>query len=265
MDGGVQAPLGGRAELVGHAIGAQPRLVQDLVGVDVADPGDHVLVEQQRLEQAVPRAQQPAQHRQRELTGDRVDTEVGQLRQFDGDVVRVEHDDLAERARVDEPQLVRRMLAVRVEVHHDVRVRRPLGAFVGDQHLTAHPQVDHHLVAGVERQAQVLAMAVGGRDRGTGQPVDQRLPRRAPHGALATDLDPVDAPSDGEPVEPAADRLDLGQLGHQLAVRKANAADAAACSADFLERPSPSPTTCLATLTVAWKRLSWSGPVERTE
>ena len=101
-------------------------------------------------------------------------------------------------------------------------------------------------------------------DRGAGQAVDQRLARGAPHGALAADLDPIDAPADGEPVEPAPDRLDLGQLGHQLAVRNANAAEAAACSADFLDRPSPSPTTCLATLTVAWKRLSWSGPVERT-
>ena len=63
MDRAVQrASISAASELVGHPVGAQPGGVQDLVGVDVADPGDHVLVEQQRLERAVPRPQQPAQH-----------------------------------------------------------------------------------------------------------------------------------------------------------------------------------------------------------
>ena len=56
-----------------------------------------------------------------EPVGDRIEPEPGQLGQLDGDVVGVEHHHLAERARVDEPQLLRRRAG---EMQHDVGVRR---------------------------------------------------------------------------------------------------------------------------------------------
>ena len=50
----------------------------------------------------------------------------------------------------------------------------------------------------------------------------------------------------------------------QSPVSLEKAALAAACSAAFLERPSPTPSNCRLTSTLTWNRLSWSGPVART-
>ena len=132
--------------------------MEDLVGVDVADPGDDVLVEQQRLERTSSGTERPPQGCCVERLGDRVDAEPGEFGQFDGDAIRVEHDHLAERARIDEPCLV----AV-VEMQHDVGVGRAIGPRRGEEHLSAHPQMDHRGVTRVERQQQVLATSVGSR------------------------------------------------------------------------------------------------------
>ena len=72
---------------------------------------------------------------------------------------------------------------------------------------------DQHLVL-VQFKQQVLAAAVGGQDRGVGQPVDDRLTGGAPNRALAPDLDAVDPPTDSKPLESAPDGFDLGKLGH---------------------------------------------------
>ena len=44
-----------------------------------------------------------------ETVGQGVDAEAGQLGQLDVDMVGIEHDDLAERPRVDEPELLGRI------------------------------------------------------------------------------------------------------------------------------------------------------------
>jgi hypothetical protein len=94
--------------------------VEDLVGVDVADAGDDVLVEQERFQEASTRPQHLAELPERDLVGDRVGPEVRDVGHLDGSVRRVEHHHLAEGSGVDEPELV----AV-VEVEHDVGVHRP--------------------------------------------------------------------------------------------------------------------------------------------
>ena len=134
--------------------------VEDLVGVDVADPGDHVLVEQQRLELRRPAAQHGAELVRAGVVDERVDAEPGDLGELGVDVVGVVDDHLAERARVDEQQVGI------AEVEDDMGVQRPLGAAVDEEQLAGHAQVDHQRVARVERAQEVLAAAPGGRERG---------------------------------------------------------------------------------------------------
>ena len=117
-------------------------------------------------------------------------------------------DHLPERARVDEQEVGI------AEVEDDVGVQGSLGAAVDEEHLARHAQVDHQRVARVEWTQEVLAAAPGGREGGAGEPVDQRLARRAPDRPLAADLDPLDSSSDDEPLETSPDGLDLRELGH---------------------------------------------------
>jgi hypothetical protein len=58
----------------GHTIVAQSGTVEDFVGIDVADAGDGVLIEQQCLQVAPPPAQDAAQRRDVETLGDRIGT-----------------------------------------------------------------------------------------------------------------------------------------------------------------------------------------------
>ena len=169
--------------------------------------------------------------------------------QFDGDAIRIEHDHLAERARVDEPCLV----AV-VEMEHDMGVGRTFGPRRREEHLSAHPQVDHRGVTRVERQQQILAASVGGDDHGVGQPVDERLPRRSPNGPLTPDVDTFDASTDEMALQTTANGLDLRQLGHRPIRRQPSerqASVAANCSAAFFDRPVPTPCTSPSTSTLA--------------
>ena len=53
--------------------------MEDLVGVDVADPGDHVLVEEQRLEPHRSAPQERAQFVGTRIVDERVDAEPGDL------------------------------------------------------------------------------------------------------------------------------------------------------------------------------------------
>jgi hypothetical protein len=98
--------------------------------------------------------------------------------QLDVDVVRVEHDHLAERPWIDEQQLGRserprlRWLRRRSKVEHDVGVQRTGGARLDEEQLTGHPQVNHQGVSGVERAQQILPAAPGGDEGGARETVD---------------------------------------------------------------------------------------------
>ena len=244
--------------------GCRRAQVEDLVGVDVADAGDHRLVEQQRLEPAsAARRAAPAgwsrRGRRRAGRGRVGPARAARRRRGRGRTRRPRR--TCGGRRTTAPRRVRRTSA-----SDDVGVRRAGGPGGRQQQLAGHPQVDHHRVAGVERAQQVLAAPPGVEDRRPGQAVDDLLGRRAPHRALAADLDRLDRPADDPRGEPPPDGLDLRQLRHRRRGRRRagrTAAAAAACSAAFFERPVPSPTTSPSTTTEAKNRLAWSGPSAR--
>ena len=71
----VEVPLVGRPQRPGGPQRMEPRGPQRLVGVDVADPGDERLVEQERLEPALPPAQPAPEVAHRERRVERLRTE----------------------------------------------------------------------------------------------------------------------------------------------------------------------------------------------
>ena len=155
-------------------VGAEPGGVQDLVAVDVADAGDDVLVEQQRLQ--LPR---PAEHAAPSARPRLSPSVIGstpsrcQLGHLDGDVGRVEHDDLAERARVDEPQLLGRARR---------EAQRPRGCAAGAASPAWRAAPGRSSAGGSSRRrrsrarsSRYLPRRSRAGDRRAGQPVDQRL------------------------------------------------------------------------------------------
>ena len=148
-------------------VGAEQRLV----GVDVADPGDPRLVEQERLQRRAPAGGELEQRLRRQLAAERLDPEPrGEVAV---ELVAGEDDGVAEAARVGEPEL-------RAVVEHHPRAqmasvrgrlvqarpaeavgrpsgRRPVGAGRADQQVAGHPQVHDQRRAVVEPDDQVLA------------------------------------------------------------------------------------------------------------
>src|SRR3954453_14019078 len=178
-------------------------------------------------------------------------------------MVRVEHDHLAERSWVDEPQFLRRATG---QVQHDMSVIRTRRAIAGDEHAATHAQMDHQCIARVQGTDDVLAAAPDRRHRRPRQSVDQLLTRGAPHRSFATDLHSLDPPADDERDHATANGFDLREFRHDQtpsdnADSESNASDAACCSASFFDFPSPTPRATPSTSTVAVKVLEWSGPV----
>ena len=135
----------------------------------------------------------------------------GEFGQLDDRLIGIEHHHLAERTRIDEPQLLGRSTS---EVQDDMGVIGPRRTAVAHQDPPTHPEVDHQRIAGVERADDVLAAAPDRGDGCAGEAVDQRLTRRAPNRSFATDLDPVDTTPDDERHHAPTNGLDLGELGH---------------------------------------------------
>ena len=247
--------------------------MEDLVGVDVADAGDHVLVEQQRLEPGPPAGEQRAAASIGvEAVGERVDARGGPAR-----AARRRRG----RGRTRRPRRTcagRRTTAPR-------RARRTAPARRGCAAGAARPPAASSSWPVMRRctisvspvssgQQQVLAAPVGGEDVAPVSPSIDLLRRRPPHRALATDLDAARCVRPTTRCgEPAADGLDLRQLRHGSVAgdgrrRRASAhagGSAAACSAAFFERPVPSPSTAPSTTTEAKNRLAWSGPSARRD
>ena len=146
--------------------------MQDLVDIDVADAGDHVLVEEQRLQLPATGEQQRPQPGPIEPVGDGIHPEPGQLRQLDLDPGGIEHHDLAERSGIDEPQLLR---LGAVEVGDHMGVRRSGRALGRQQQLAAHAEMDHQCITGVERADEVLPPPAGRQHGRAGQPGNERL------------------------------------------------------------------------------------------
>src|SRR3954454_11924251 len=86
------------------------------------------------------------------------------------------------------------------------------------QEVSRHPEVDQENATALEPNNQILAAPFERSDaladelgRDLGRVLGPRQPR-------VFDLDVLEAPSDEHRLEPAANRLDLGQLGHQASL-----------------------------------------------
>lgn len=243
---------------VGCSIPAHSSEMKALVAIDVANASDHMLIKQQRFDLARAASENIGELFASEPIGDRIDTHLRHFRQFDRHVPGIEDNHFTERAWINEPQLLCRLTR---EVHDDVGVWWSLGSGWRDEQTTAHAQVHHQLVAGIQRAEQVLTAAINGSNGCSGEPVDNAARGRATNRSFATDFDLGDAATDDLRDEPTPHCFNFWQLRHCYPAL-ASAADsdsathacsAAACSANFFERPSPAPTDLPETMTVAEK------------
>ena len=141
------------------------------------------------------------------------------------------------------------------EVEADPQVALVGGSALLHQQLAAHPEVAEEGVAVVEREPEVLAAAQGALEPATGQRGGEagRAAQVAAYRTGVQDGDRLDGAADDVAGQAVADGLDLGQLGHgsrgsgqsatsrMVATSSPYAVSAAACSASFLERPTPLP------------------------
>src|SRR5262249_11929998 len=210
--GAVETPdLLGR-QRVAHAIPAQPGAEEDLVAVDVADPGEELLVHQERLQLHVLRRDEPPEAVPRHRVLERIDPEVRQLRHLLLHTVELRHEHLAERAWVDEAQLT----ALR-ERDHDVGVlRHGLARALGPDELSGHAEMDHQDVAAIEPGEDVLATSFDPGDALADETVRELLAVVVPTDrAHAVGVDCLDALADDLAFEGAPNHLDLRQLRHR--------------------------------------------------
>ena len=192
--------------------------------------------------------------------GERVDAELRQLGHLDGDVVGVEHDHLAERARVDEPQLGRpgRRRCSTTWVCGG-RSAPPAAT----QQLAAHPQVDHQprrrCRAAASRYLPRRSAAV------TVAPVSPSISacaRRPPHRALAADLDALDPPPDDVARRPRRTVSTSGSSG--IGGRRAPPCSAAQAASGggllgHLLRPPVAVARAARRRPAPWRRTAWRG------
>ena len=200
-----QRPLGAR-ESACLAQRVDLSAEEGLVRVDVADARDPLLVEQERLHRRPRAACERVQVLACEVVGERLDAEPrAEIRVELGPAG--EQPAGAEAARVDEAERV-----LVVEAHDRARVGRARLGVV--EQVAGHPQVHQQEQLVFELGDQVLAATVEALD----VPADERaehlvgLARRRP-ARVAHAID-HEHPSLQPRRELAADRLDLGQLGH---------------------------------------------------
>src|SRR5438105_431394 len=209
-------PVGG-----GERHRAPPRIdagpVQDLARIDVADPRDALLIQQERLDGRSGAASDRAQRFSGGGRGDRIGAELAQAG-APRDRPRVHQLEQAKAPRILEPQLTALGEGdARVDVRRQLR-RRALH----EQPTTAHAEVRDERETAVQVREQVLSMAAN-RDEG---PAPKPAIEPAAHGSaqpLAGEPDRADGPAGDGGFEVAPDGLDFGQLGHPptLGVRSA--------------------------------------------
>src|SRR4029453_427131 len=150
------------------------RAMKDLTRVDVADPGDPLLVEQEALDRHARAARACAEPFPAERRGNRIGSELAQCRiarQARGGSQTKQ----SEAARVLEPQL---RAVLESDSHMDVghRARR----LVEEQPAAAHPEVRDQGEVLVEMNQQELAVALHGFDPSTAETAGEMLGDRIP-------------------------------------------------------------------------------------
>ncbi len=181
--------------------GMDPRVVEDLVGVDVADPGDEGGVEEHGLHGTAPSRTALLEDREREAWFERLRTD----RVLEGATgLRVDHVEPAEAARILEVE------ANGPEVDREPRPSARLVAFREDQESPGELEVeDERRPLRVEVDEDELPAP---RDRAHRSTQGER--RRPAAGARVADDDAPDLLSRDPASEVADDVLDFGELGH---------------------------------------------------
>ena len=211
---GVAKPANvGGLQRVGQPVGAETSSMKDLVAVDVADSGDHVLIEEQRLQLTRSVTEDEAELSNRQSIGDRIDAHLGQLGDLDSRTRIRSNTTISPKVpRIDEPQLPR--------VDHRRGVaRRGCGSATGAPStltstrplmrrwiINESPVSSEHTMYLPRRPIEVMVAPVSP-SISAWQAEHARQP-------LAANFYPVDPTPDHERQHPAAHRLDLGKLGH---------------------------------------------------
>ncbi len=205
-------------ERAGPAQRVEPGAPERLVRVDVADPGDEGLVEQERLESPAAAAKPPPEGPQREGGVERLGSVPGEQRAA---VLRVQ-DRAASRVPRPEPYPAELADVAEAElaavVQREAQVDVPVGRGAGRHHeeLAGHLEVDRQ--RGTARQVhddQLRAPA----DRVDAAP-GHGAGERGDRGVRGDRARPVargtgDRGAHDEPPQVARDRLHLGKLGHR--------------------------------------------------
>ena len=196
-----------------HANCRAPRIdagaVKYLVAVDVSDARDQMLIEKGGLHRSCGRRQESCESSPIEPLGDRVGSESCEFGNHDVGHRTLVHDDLTECSWVDETQLF-----IAIEGQSDMTVVRSRPTHRIDQHLTTHAEMDHHLVARIEVDQQILPPSTR-RDRGdTREASDHLLATRSTHRPFSANVDRAHPTTDESGLESPSNRLDLGKFRH---------------------------------------------------
>ena len=191
---------------VGGTQGVDLRPEQRLVGVDVPDAGDPLLVEQHRLDRRPTRARQREHAIDAEAVPERLDPQSGGEERVervaaDGQLAR------AEAARVDEDQAVP-VVEIDVDSHHRRAGERPIPPV--EEQRPRHPQVPEQVNVAGQLEVEVLPAPAHGLDPAALHRRNDLLGRERLAPPRVVDAQPGDPPPLHARRKRAADGLDLG-------------------------------------------------------
>lgn len=176
--------------------------MENLVGIDVPDAGNHMLVKEQRLDGAFPCVQQTPKDIIIEVVDEWVDAESCQLGQHLALVRWVVHHDFTKRAWVDEPKLMCVVSSfpalVSREGEDDMRVWWSWMIRGMNEHAPAHAQMDHHSITTRHITDEVFAATTSRRERHASETMDDGLSTDAPNRSLAPHRHRRDGATDDE-------------------------------------------------------------------
>lgn len=192
-------------ERPGGTARTDPGLPERLAGVDVADPRNATLVEQEHLDGRRAASQQTGKTLQRKLVGERFQADLGSPRFFRPDKAHP-----SERAHVREAK-ERPVPEFEANVGVGVGFDRPRGA---DDELPGHPEMNDHGPPRLEGCNDILAAAADP-DDALADDLTREAPRLGRYDLVERDRGSGDRLA-GEGIgEAARDGLHFGEFGHQ--------------------------------------------------
>src|SRR5215207_454468 len=197
-------------ERVRLAAGMQPRVVEDLVRVDVAHPGDHLLIQQQGLYLGSARTEPVAQVRRRKVLPERLRT---QRREPLLELL------LPQQTRPGEPGLVpQEQPSISVQME-DEQQRRPwLLHRRHEEELPTYLELEDERVSGVQLHDEVLCPPPRPRDPAAPEPAGELLGRRLLDERGIEHLGALDRRAHDELAQVLFYGLYLGELRHGVVI-----------------------------------------------